>query len=345
MGLIIDPYRFAVAGGVGGWVELGRTTLGSSSATINVTSLPDKRYYMYLIHGFIGSRYIETRMRFNSDTGSNYAYRISQNGGADATGGSNSSMIIDGIQDTSPRLQMGFVANKSDKEKLLMGWSNIAATGAATAPGRNEQVHKWTNISSSINAFNITTSDPGSDNYGAGSEVVVLGWDPADTHTNNFWTELASVDLSGGASETLDSGTFTAKKYLWIQVYFKATGGTVEPDFQVNGLTTNIYANRYSINGGADSTYTSAPRILGSGVPQSAFFNIFIINNSANEKLIIMNEVYTAGLGAGNAPSRRETVAKVELTTAQITRILWTENSGGAGTFDTSSYMKVFGSD
>ena len=35
-------------GAVGGWVELGRTTLGSKNANINVSSIPDKRYYMIL---------------------------------------------------------------------------------------------------------------------------------------------------------------------------------------------------------------------------------------------------------------------------------------------------------
>ena len=36
------------AAGVGGWVELARTTLGSSNANINISSIPDKRYYMLL---------------------------------------------------------------------------------------------------------------------------------------------------------------------------------------------------------------------------------------------------------------------------------------------------------
>jgi hypothetical protein len=32
--------------------------------------------------------------------------------------------------------------------------------------------------------------------FNTGSQkLVVLGWDPADTHTSNFWEELASVEL------------------------------------------------------------------------------------------------------------------------------------------------------
>ena len=44
----INPYNFAAAVGVGGWVELGRTTLGSAGDTISVGSLPDKLYLMFL---------------------------------------------------------------------------------------------------------------------------------------------------------------------------------------------------------------------------------------------------------------------------------------------------------
>ena len=331
----------AASGGVGGWVELGRTTLGSASSTINVTSLADKKYYMYLIHGFIGSRWMETRMKFNSDTGSNYAYRISQNGSADGAGGSASNILIDGEQDARPRFQMGFVANKSDKEKLLMGWSNIAATGAATAPGRNEQVNKWANTSSSINAFNIFTSDPASDNYGAGSEVVVLGWDPADTHTNNFWTELASVNATG-SSQNLSSGTITAKKYLWVQVYCKGHTGDINMKF--NNDTAGNYARRYSSDGAGDVTnasQTSVNNMIGGGQVTPCFTNFFIINNSANEKLIIGHDVSRGTAGAANAPHRLEFVSKWANTSAQITEI---DVDSTATNFSSDSMIKVYGS-
>ena len=38
----MNPSRFG-GGAVGGWVELGRTTLGSAGTDIDVTSLADKR--------------------------------------------------------------------------------------------------------------------------------------------------------------------------------------------------------------------------------------------------------------------------------------------------------------
>jgi hypothetical protein len=41
----------------GGWVELGRTTLGSAGDTNSVASLADKRYYMILMILATGANY------------------------------------------------------------------------------------------------------------------------------------------------------------------------------------------------------------------------------------------------------------------------------------------------
>ena len=67
------------------WKELGRTTLGSAGDTIDVSSFAAKDNIMILGH-YIPSGDIAVRQQFNSDTGSNYATRYSENGGADSTG-------------------------------------------------------------------------------------------------------------------------------------------------------------------------------------------------------------------------------------------------------------------
>ena len=73
------------SGSVGGWVEVGRTTLGSNANNIDITSLSDKRYYMVLNSGLVNGTYVDSELQFNSDTGSNYADRQSLNGAADGT--------------------------------------------------------------------------------------------------------------------------------------------------------------------------------------------------------------------------------------------------------------------
>ena len=193
--------------GVGGWVELGRTTLGGTSTSITVSGLSNKRYLMVL-SDLRSSVTLFPAYRLNSDTGSNYANRYSQNGGADGSDTSQTMMYTSG--DSNPlEFNVQYYANYASKEKLLINHSVWGASGAGTAPSRRETVNKHAQTSNPISA--ITTFSQGGQNYNANSELVVLGYDPADTHTNNFWQELASVDLSGGANRYLSSGTFTTK--------------------------------------------------------------------------------------------------------------------------------------
>ena len=175
--------------------------------------------------------------------------------------------------------------------------------------------------------------------------MVVLGWDPTDTHTTNFWEELASVEL-GTTANNIDSGTISAKKYLWVQCFIESSGGATNASVQFNGDTANNYSNRLSINGGADSTDTSSGNIgcfsTGSA-DENGFINFFAINNSANEKLCVGSNVSVSTTGAGSAPDRREGVGKWANTSAQITSINISEAT--AGTYGAKTFLKVWGSD
>ena len=328
----------------GGWKEVGRTTLGSAGDIIDVTSLPDKRYYMvlYYVKNDDGNA-INCNNRFNSDTGTNYRFRSnSSDGGGEYTPTSQTSL---GLTDGSgaPHFIVEYIANLSNKEKLTI--SHVIRqrnSGAGNSPSRSEVVGKWVNTSSSISSLSANNAGAGS--YASGSEVVVLGWDPADTHTTNFWEELASVDLSGGAASSIDSGTITAKKYLWFQVYVDGSTVNNRMHIRMNGLSTGIYADRYNLNGGTDGTDTSSGSARLSDVNDllPKFVNGFIVNNSANEKLGIAHEVSQNTAGAGTAPQRTESVFKIANTSAQITSLQLINLSGNWGT---GSYFKVWGSD
>ena len=336
------------SGSVGGWVELGRTTLGSSQDEIDVTSLPDKRYYMVLmdLHGASGSP--EVRMDFNNDTGTNYATRGAIDGGADFTDVSKTSMELNGANNNDDRFTFSYIANLASKEKLMISqhMANNGA-GAANAPDlRTETVNKWVNTSNSISS--IRPFFLSGRTYGSGSECVVLGWDPADTHTNNFWEELASVEL-GSAGDNLTSGTITAKKYLWVQAYLKPSG-TYDTAMNFNNDTSGNYAMRGSDDGAADYTFGSLavyyPYIYSTNqtnLTTPVFINLFIVNNTSNEKLITGHCVLQNTAGAANAPNRVETVGKWANTSNQITELEF--NNGGTGNLDAGSILKVWGAD
>ncbi len=239
-------------GAVGGWVELGRTTLGLAGDNIDITSLPDKRYYMYLLHRDTSGS-TSARMSFNNDSGSNYSTRYSSDGTEyTATSQSYVSQHTSATQDS---FTCGYIANKSDKEKLIASWIvGDGGSGASNDPSRYEQFWKWTNTSSAINRIDIFNHLGG--DFASGSELIVLGWDPDDTHTSNFWEELASVEL-GSDSAQISSGTISAKKYLWCQVYLQTASNSNDVMVQFNNDTGSNYAHRNSNIFNSDTTGTS----------------------------------------------------------------------------------------
>jgi hypothetical protein len=190
----MNPSRFGGAAGVGGWKELARTTLGSPSTTLDVSSIANKRYLQILISQSGSSGSSDGYVRYNADTG-NCANRISNNGGAAFTNGSVNHNYIEGGNNMNvPTLSVLYMANYSSKEKLMLGHQVQQNTaGAANAPSRGEMVGKWANTSDVIDQLTLYLDSTYT--YPTGAEMVVLGWDPADTHTTNFWEELASVDL------------------------------------------------------------------------------------------------------------------------------------------------------
>jgi hypothetical protein len=344
----LQTAQAAVGGGaVGGWVELGRTTLGSTGNNIDVNSLPDKRYYMILHNSFAGSSgYLLDRYRLNGDTGLKYSVRNSTNGGADDTATSSSEGVGTGggsVFESGEIFTVGYIANIATKEKLLQLFSvHNEANGATTAPDRQGGVGKHAQTTNPVTSVNCV--DTNSNDFLSGSQVVVLGWDPADTHTSNFWEELASVN--GDGTGGFDTGTFTSKKYLWVQAWLDNSTSS-RNNFRVGNTTVDTgsnYANRGSTDGGADSTETSVTIVRGNATSYSTptFFNMFIINNTSNEKLVIGHSVNQNTAGAATAPSRIEFTSKWANTSNQIDII---EAFPSSGNYNTGSIIKVWGAD
>ena len=331
-------------GAVGGWVELARTTLGSSGSSIDVTSLPDKRYYMVLTD-VQSSGITNIRMRNNGDSGNNYASRWCDNGGTDSTIGSFNNMVCHNQNVTVPQFMVSYGSNRSSSEKLWIHKIGIQNTaGAGNAPLRGESVSKHAQTTNPIDQITIFEGESGS--FDTNSECVVLAYDPDDNHTSNFWEELASVDLSGGAADSIGSGTFTSKKYLWVQCFTNATGGNNDHKTTVNSDTSSNYAKRTSTNGAADSTPTSQANWDLTGTHNvSTFINMFIINNASNEKLMITHTNTVDTAGAGTAPKRTETVGKWANTSNQINEITFTNAAARTGQYGTNSILKVWGAD
>jgi hypothetical protein len=332
------------------WKEIGRTTLGSDGDTIDVTGFAVKDNLMILNH-IIPSGVVQWELGLGSagsiDTGNNYATRIQRNG-SELTRTSQ-----DTIESEKDAAEDQFVVlnlnNVSAQEKLCVGNVMLAGTsGAGNAPNRCEIAGKWANTSAQINSVRI--GNAGGGDMASGSEVVILGCDndEADSGTN-FWQELASVDTSS-SHDVIDTGTFTNKKYLWLQCYVKG-GSNASGSWIFNDDTNQTgYAIRRSNNGGADTGQYAGNNPAGSegaydgwgATGAGKYYNMFIVNNGANEALWINHLTIGDSAGAGNAPNRNEVVGKWDLTDA-ITRIR-IKNQDSGSDYDESS-IKVWGSD
>ena len=108
------------------------------------------------------------------------------------------------------------------------------------------------------------------------------------------WERLASVTLPS-TGDTLDSGTFTARKYLHIECYSEATGGSIQSNIRFNGTgsSDNDYCYRHSGNGGSDTTRVSRNDIepyqastIATGTSQYVVMDIININSSSSRLLV-----------------------------------------------------------
>ena len=333
--------------GVGGWKELGRVKLDSVNSSMIINNLSDKRYLMVFSSITSESSNADVYHQLNNNTFSKYSNRGAYSGTEfsaqnSTTGGWHSTTT----GSTTPMFTMGYFANISGHEKLMAGGTGVRqiSTAASGAPERSEMTSKWQNNSGTINSVNITSGS--SVTFGSGSEVVVLGYDPDDTHTDNFWEELASVDLSGGSATSLSSGTFTSKKYIWFQVY--THGATTEQQFKFNSSTGQEYASLRSGDGGTDTAFVNLTQSKvnatgGGGSHTGTFMNGFILNNASSVKLIMTHQVATEQTG-NTSPRSADSTTKWTNASDLITSIQIV-NGAGTAHFGTNSIMKVWGHD
>lgn len=156
------------------WEELGRTELSGADDTISVTSLPARKHLYVYVSALATGGTIGTQLRFNNDSGANYAWRRSANGAADGTAVSQTY-----LNDTSLMANMfileATITNISGQEHIgNTVVSNAGTAGAGNAPNRLEGSAKWATTSqiTRIDCLNVGTG-----NFAIGSLMVVLGHD------------------------------------------------------------------------------------------------------------------------------------------------------------------------
>lgn len=160
------------------WEELGRTTLGSSNATISVTGLAARKYLKVLVSSLNTGGAYACGLRFNNDSGANYALQYSF---SRAATGAQTSVGHFTIQPASATEAYGFqseinIVNRSDQHKIIHSDSIDAyGTDATVSVNFSEMWGKYATNTQITRVDCITISGAGVHN--TGSQVIVLGHD------------------------------------------------------------------------------------------------------------------------------------------------------------------------
>ena len=304
------------------WERLAHVALSGAGDTIDSGTFTAKKNMKVIIHTIASGTILPT-LKFNNDSGSNYANRYNSDESSETTQTSQTSIQIDPISGSFNQFHTMYITNVETKEKLLINEMIGANTaGAGNAPRRSENVAKWANTSSQITSIQVVNA--GSGDFDTGSYITVFGAKQAATANVITVSDLA------------------AKKHLMIQAKFKGGNGNT---FTFNNDTGNNYTHRYSNNGGSDGTQTSRANLWSyyDGSDTTKFTTLYVLNEASKEKLVITDNVSAVGTGAGTAPTRTETVGKWTNTSNQITRV-------DVGTFTTDgieegSEVTVYGTD
>lgn len=155
------------------WEEIGRTTLKTAGDTLSVANLPARKYLSFRA-SIIPSGVVQTNLRFNNDSATNYAFRYTNNNAVGSTGVSIGQ--VNDLNNTSNYLVVvGDVMNVATQVKSGFVKSNDSSTSAATAPNYVEFYFKWANTSVQISRIDIL--NVGAGDFAIDSELVILGHD------------------------------------------------------------------------------------------------------------------------------------------------------------------------
>lgn len=153
------------------WEEIGRTVLGVAGDTISVASLPARKY-LRVIAILLNSGALDGRIRFNNDSGNNYASKASTNyaAGADSTSASSITGWLSGSDSAYIIMDIINIANQN--KSVIMQESGVGGA-ASSAPFSVELRGKWVNTSNQISRVDFLNNGAG--DFAIGSEVIVLG--------------------------------------------------------------------------------------------------------------------------------------------------------------------------
>ena len=160
---------------VGGYKVLADVTASGTVTSISSGTISAMSYIKIIVIAIPIGGTLNVGIRFNNDSGTNYAERGSVNGAADAAGGSLNQVNTKVAIDANLQLTKGDFINISNQEKLgIMETVSGGTVGAVNVPERKEGTYKWSNTSTQITRVDVLDTG-GTGDIAAGSRLIVMG--------------------------------------------------------------------------------------------------------------------------------------------------------------------------
>jgi len=163
----------------GNWIKVCQSTLGSSGTSHSCGAFTAYKHLIVQIQYRITTSSYSAGLRFNSDSGNNYAHRVSANGGADTTSTARNDCLITSTLNNNDSAQTTlWIDNNQSGDRKSAYWLTQKGmdSSSATAPDRTEGVCKWDNTSAQITTINIIR-DSLTGSLNTGTDITVWGYD------------------------------------------------------------------------------------------------------------------------------------------------------------------------
>ena len=204
------------------WINNKYETLGSTSDTMDATSMTASQFGVFLNHAIPDSNSTQTRYTVNGvSSGSKYASRQSKIGMTDVLAVSQDEVIYDSGGETDDKFSVTYACDIAGEEKLFIGFGiSRKEAGGGNAPTRSEVVWKYVTTSARVTSVRDDTSSQ-SGTYAVGSNLSAIG-DGGVTQTDR-------ESLTNVPSGTRFEETDTRKIYRYnTDVGLKASMGNLD---------------------------------------------------------------------------------------------------------------------
>jgi hypothetical protein len=161
------------------WIKLCQTNLGSSATSISCNFTANQHLYANL-NGLGTTSSMVIGIQFNNDTGTNYSWRTSVNGGAQQTATSDNQCRIFGTTtiENGAIFQSNYDINNNiagNRKSAIGNTDTDNALGATNTPSYSIHDCKWGNTSAQIATITFMRIS-GTGVYNTGTELTVWGY-------------------------------------------------------------------------------------------------------------------------------------------------------------------------